>query len=267
MRVGFIGLGTMGMPMLQRLRAAQHPVSFYARRTEVIEAAQRLGAELAASVNDLAANVEVMIVCVYSDAQVRELALGHDGFARHLRRDATLIIHTTGSPRTVDDIAAVAAEQGAQVLDAPVSGGPHNIQAGAITLLVGGDEVALERCKPVLAAYANPILHMGVLGAGQRTKLINNLLFGANVALAAEAARLLRAFGMEPAQAFQAITQCSGNSAALSMAAQMGSTEALIAMAGDFVNKDVATASAVAAELGVDTGLLGDVAATVRNND
>ncbi len=167
------------------------------------------------------------------------------------------MIHTTGSPHTALEIAKVAVTRGANVLDAPVSGGPHSIKAGAITLLVGGEAEVLARCESVLAAYARPILHLGPLGSGQRTKLVNNLMFGAHTTLVAEASRLLKEFGMEPGAALEAITHCSGDSAVLRMAVQRGSVDALLESAGGFIAKDVATSEAVAAELGIDTGLLG----------
>jgi 3-hydroxyisobutyrate dehydrogenase-like beta-hydroxyacid dehydrogenase len=257
MHVGFVGLGEMGLPMVERLRAADHPVTFFARRPDAVDAGRALGAEAAASAAEAARDADVMIVCVYSDAQVRDLALGDGGVAERLKPGATLVIHTTGSPRTAEDIAAVTEPRGAHVLDAPVSGGPAAIRAGAITLLVGGDEDVFAGTQPVLSAYGAPIVHLGPLGSGQRTKLVNNLLFGAHVRLVAEAERLLTGFGMAPKASFEAITNGSGDSAVLRIALQMGSAEALLSTAGRFVEKDVATAEAVAAELGADTGLLG----------
>ena len=253
MNVGFVGLGEMGMPMVERLLGAGHEVTAFARRSEVIAAATVLGAQPVASAADAARAVELMIVCVYSDAQVRDLVLGDDGIAVALAHGTPLVIHTTGSPRTAGDIAAA----GVTVLDAPVSGGPAAIRAGAITLLVGGDRDVLRRCEPALSAYADPIVHLGPLGSGQRTKLVNNLLFGANVRLVREAERLLRSFGMDAVRSLDAISNGSGDSAVLHMAVQMGSAERLLEVAGRFVEKDVATAESVATELGADTGLLG----------
>jgi 3-hydroxyisobutyrate dehydrogenase-like beta-hydroxyacid dehydrogenase len=257
MRVGFVGLGEMGLPMAERILGAGHELQFFARRPEVVEATAALGGRAVDVAPAVARDAEVVIVCVYSDAQVREVALGERGIAAALEPGATLVVHTTGSPRTAEDLAAVAAARNAHVLDAPVSGGPAAIRAGAITLLVGGDGDVLARCRPVLGTYGDPIVHLGPLGSGQRTKLVNNLLFGAHIALVAEASRLLEGFGMDPAPALAAITNGSGDSAVLRLAVQMGSAHALLAMAGRFVEKDVATAEAVAQELGADTGLLG----------
>ncbi len=246
--------------MVARLCGAGFPVTFYARRTETLDAGQRLGAEPALSPTAVAAVADVVILCLYSDAQVRELALGADGIAHALQRDAILVIHTTGDPRAAAEIATTAAERGAWVLDAPVSGGPQDIEAGAITLLVGGESEALNRCEPVLSAYGNPILHLGPPGSGQLTKLVNNLLFGAQVGLVAEASRLLETLGAEPGAALAAITRGSGDSAALRLAVRRGSVDGLMASAGPFIAKDMAVAEEVVTALGDDAGLLGQAA-------
>lgn len=246
--------------MVAQLCGAGFPVTFYARRTEALEAGQRLGGKPAPSPAAVASDADVVILCLYSDDQVRELALGADGIVHALQRDAVLVIHTTGDPRTAVEIAAAAAERGAWGLDAPVSGGPQDIEAGAITLLVGGQSEALNRCEPVLAAYANPVLHLGPPGSGQLTKLVNNLLFGAQVGLVAEASRLLETLGVESGAALAAIAHGSGDSAALRLAVGRGSVDGLMASAGPFIAKDMAVAREVATALGADAGLLGQAA-------
>ena len=113
---------------------------------------------------------------------------------------SALVVHTTGSPRTVQAIAAHS--PGIDVLDAPVSGGPHNIAAGAITLFVGGPDDAVARVRPVLAAYGDPILHVGPLGAGQAVKLTNNALFAAQIGLLAGGCRAGRSPRRERGRSF-----------------------------------------------------------------
>ena len=257
MNVGFIGLGSMGFPMVERLCASGHSVGFCARKTETIDAASACGAGFKSSVDALARESDVLILCVYSDEQVRELALAPGGISTTLKPGSTLIIHTTGSPQTARDIETMLSKRDSNVLDVPVSGGPHDIRAGAITLLAGGDAAVLENCRPVLSAYGNPILHTGPLGSGQAVKLVNNLLFGAQVDLVSEASRILAEMNIEPAAALRAIGYCSGDSKVLQMALRSGSIEALVKTAGRFIAKDRRVAGAVAAELGIDTGLLG----------
>ena len=257
MRVGMIGLGAMGMPMLQRLCAAGHDLTVFARREEARWKAAELGAGVVESAEALAAVAELLIACLYSDEQVRELLLGATPLVDRLRPGSVLVLHTTGSPQTVIDIARRAAARQVQVLDAPVSGGPHHIAAGELTLLVGGEAAVLERCRETLGAYASPILHVGPLGAGQKTKLVNNLLFAAQVELVADASRLLQELGADVAASLAAITHCSGDSAVLRMAQRSGSVARLQQSAGAFIDKDRTTALALVDALGMDAGKLG----------
>ena len=127
------------------------------------------------------------MVCVFTDDQVREVA---PDLIAAMPRGSVLVLHTTGSPRTAESLAADAAAHGVDVVDAPVSGGPHDIAAGRVTLWVGGTDEALERARPALSAYGDPVLHVGPIGSGQKVKLVNNTLFAAQIGLVAEAARL-----------------------------------------------------------------------------
>src|SRR5579871_2737396 len=145
-----VGLGQMGMPMLERLRASGHDVSFRARRDEIIAAATRAGAAPAADFADR----EVVIICVYSDEQVREVG---PEILTTMKPGATLVNHTTCSPTTLGLLAQQAAPHSVRVVDAAVSGGPADVRAGKLTLLIGGDETVLEAVRPVLAAYGDPI--------------------------------------------------------------------------------------------------------------
>jgi 3-hydroxyisobutyrate dehydrogenase len=260
MRVGIVGLGAMGMPMLERLRAASLPVAFHARRTEVRERATALGATDAGSPVALARDSDVLIVCVYADDEVRALCLGPDGLVAAMGAGAVLVNHTTGSPTTARLLSEAGAPGGVDVLDAALSGGPADVARGTLTLLVGGSQEVLDRARPALASYSDPILHVGDLGDGQRVKLLNNALLGANLALAVEVERLAGRLGVDPAITLDAITHCSGDTRVLRMATAIGSASALQEQAGRFVRKDVTMVIDVARELGIDLGLLGAVA-------
>ena len=261
--VGMVGLGEMGMPMVTRMRAAGYEVHVYARRPEVIEEASALGARPADSVAALAAVADIAIVCVYSDDQVREVALGPDGIVEHLRPGTVLCNHTTGRPSTGQALLAAATARGVDMLDCALSGGPDDILAGNLTLLVGGDAAVMARVTPVLGSYSSPILHVGEVGDGQKVKLLNNALFGAQVALAVQIERTALALGMDPALVLPAIHECSGDSYALGAALGLGSAERLVELAGRFVRKDVAVCVEVAAELGADLGSVLTVAQEV----
>lgn len=261
--VGLVGLGEMGMPMAQRLRAAGHELRVFVRRSEVRDAARGLGAIPVASLAELGDACDVVIVCVYSDDQVREVALGPDGIVAHLRAGAVLVNHTTGRPSTALALAAAARARDASMLDCALSGGPADIAAGRLTLLVGGDSEVLERISAVLATYSAPILHVGGVGDGQKVKLLNNALFGAQVALAVRVEQYAEALGVDPGLALRGIHESSGDSRALGTAVALGSAARLVELAGRFVRKDVAVVADVAAELRVDLGPVLEIAQEV----
>jgi 3-hydroxyisobutyrate dehydrogenase-like beta-hydroxyacid dehydrogenase len=261
-RIGVIGVGSMGSAMLSRMVATGHDVAFTARRAEVRAEVEALGARSYDSVATLASEVDAVVVCVYSDEQVREVCLGPEGVLAALRPGGTVVVHTTCSPDTPPLLAEVGAARGVQVLDVAFSGGPADAESGGITLLVGGDDDVLAQARPWLSSYGGPLLHVGVLGDAQRVKLVNNALFGASVALVLEAERVARDLGLDPALALAAIAECSGNSYALRLARRPGGAAALRQSAGKYIDKDVATAQALAQAAGTDLGLLGTVAGT-----
>jgi 3-hydroxyisobutyrate dehydrogenase-like beta-hydroxyacid dehydrogenase len=249
MRVGIVGVGAMGMPMLERLLAAGHDVDFQARRAEAVDTATAAGAS---RVDGFGA-CDVVIVCVFSDAQVREVA---PEVLASMRAGATLVNHTTGDPETLTWLASAAAGHGVRVLDCALSGSAAAVAAGELTLLVGGDDDVLATVRPVLEAYADPILRVGRLGDGQRVKLLNNALLGAHIGLAAEAERVAASMGVDPAIALRAISRCSGDSSALRLVVAMGSAAQLDDAAGRFLRKDAQVVADVARSAGVDLGLL-----------
>lgn len=259
MRVGFIGAGRMGAPMVERLVGAGHRVHALGRTEDKRSAVAALGATPVGDVAAAAADAEIVLVCVFTDEQVAALCLdpepGED-LTSMMAPGSVLVLHTTGSPNTAVAIAARAAGAGVSVLDAPVSGGPHDIAAGSVTLFVGGQDDALERARPALAAYADPIVHAGPIGAGQKTKLVNNTVFAAQIGLVAEAVRLGERLGLAESALLAALPQGSGASTAMGNIARIGSTAGFIAAVGEFIGKDVAVVRGTAAELGTDLGRL-----------
>ncbi|WP_183470247.1 NAD(P)-dependent oxidoreductase [Mycolicibacterium iranicum] len=253
MRVGFVGAGRMGAPMVARLADAGHQVRALGRSVEKRSAVEALGAEAVSDPAAVADGAEAVVVCVFTDDQVEGLCLGGDLIER-MSPGSALILHTTGSPATARAIAARFVH--VDVLDAPVSGGPHDIEAGHVTLFVGGEPAALEHARPVLAAYGDPILHTGPTGTGQLVKLINNTLFAAQIGLVAEGVRLGAELGVEEAPLLAALTHGSAQSRVLSMVAAAGSAQAFLDRVGEFIGKDVAVVRATAGELGADLGAL-----------
>jgi 3-hydroxyisobutyrate dehydrogenase-like beta-hydroxyacid dehydrogenase len=258
MRVGIVGTGEMGRPLVDRFLAARFDVHAFARRSDARDDLTAAGVHCVDTVADLGAGRDVVVVYVYSDEQVREVVL-EQGLGDAMDAGSVVLVLTTGSPRTVEAIDARVRDRGVGVVDAPGSGGPAQVAAGTLTLFVGGDDAHVERCRPLFDAYATNVVHFGALGAGQKVKLLNNLLFGANVELAVEAARLGNEFGIDPVLLATTLHMCSGASYALDLVAAMGSGDALVRGAGRFVHKDILVAQAVAEEIGAPLGTIGAV--------
>jgi 3-hydroxyisobutyrate dehydrogenase len=255
-RVGFVGAGRMGGPMIRRLVESRHDVRALGRSDEKRLAVRELGAHAVSNLSEVGEDADVVVVCVFTDEQVQQVCLQSDLLSA-MPRGASLVIHTTGSPRTAQAIAAQS--PGIDVLDAPVSGGPHNITAGEVTLFVGGSDDAVARAEPVLASYADPILHVGPIGTGQAVKLINNTLFAAQIGMLREAVTLGNRLGVGEAKLLASIPHGSGASRVGDFVAARGSVAAFVETTGEFISKDVAVVRKTAAELGSDLGLLDDV--------
>jgi 3-hydroxyisobutyrate dehydrogenase-like beta-hydroxyacid dehydrogenase len=257
-QVGFVGAGRMGAPMVRRLVEAGHEVCALGRSVEKRRAVSELGARPVTDLADVGAEADVVVVvCVFTDEQVQQVCL-ESVLLTTMRAESVLVIHTTGSPRTAENVAAEAASHGIDVIDAPVSGGPHDIAAGHVTLFVGGSDEAIARARPVLSSYGDPILHVGPIGAGQGVKLVNNTLFAAQIGLLHEAVRLGDRLGIDEQRLLDAIGHGSAANRVASIVGARGSVDAFIDMVGEFVGKDVAVVRKTAAELGSDLGLLDD---------
>ena len=260
MKVGFVGVGAIGGPMADRLLDAGFDVTVFARRDEVKRRYASMGAAVAPGLAQVANGAAVVCLCPFTDEQVREIALGDRGVVGALAPGAVLVTHTTGSPATARELAKAAADRGASVVDAPVSGTVADVQEGHITLLVGGDDGAVAACRPVLATYGEPVLHVGPLGSGQAVKLVNNALLASNVRLLQEAERVAALFGIEPGTVDHVLQHTSGGSWVATAAEAAGSADNLAERFGPFLSKDLATVMRVAGELGIDLGLLQQVA-------
>ena len=256
MTIGFIGAGRMGGPMVARLVEAGHDVRVLCRSAEKRAAAAELGATGVADVPQLSAEAGVVVVCVFTDEQVLDVCLGTE-LLETMASGSTLVVHTTGSPSTVQTIAARTAA--VAVVDAPVSGGPHNAAAGALTLFVGGADDVVAGVRPILSCYGDPVLHVGPLGAGQKVKLVNNAMFAAHIGLLSEAIELGNRLGVPESALLAALPHGSASSRVLDLVAAGGSAEAFARMAGGFVGKDVAVARTVVAQLGSHLGVIDDL--------
>jgi 2-hydroxy-3-oxopropionate reductase len=248
----------MGRPMVGRLVAAGHDVRALGRSGEKRAAIAEVGAEPVDEIAAVGATADAVVICVFTDEQVREICLTDDLIAA-MPSGSALVLHTTGSPHTAETIAEHAAPHDVDVVDAPVSGGPHNAAVGELTLFVGGADHTVARVRPVLSCYGDPILHVGPLGAGQKVKLVNNALFAAHLGLLANSVELAARLGVEEPALLTALPHGSAGSRVLDIVAAGGSVASFIETAGEFVGKDVAVIRRIAAELGGDLGTLDDV--------
>jgi 3-hydroxyisobutyrate dehydrogenase-like beta-hydroxyacid dehydrogenase len=253
--VGFLGAGQLGAPMVERLLGAGNEVVVYTRREEVRRRLEVSGAGTADSVADLARGSDILISCLFSDAQLRETGLGSLGFIANAKPGAIFVSHTTGTLSTLE-----ALRDGSPappiILDAPVSGTVENIEAGTLTVLIGGPRDAVVAVTPVLAGYADPVVATGALGSALALKLINNLLFAANAQLLGAATQLGIQLGVDPSVLLSTLQVCSARSHAAEQAHRIGGMERFSELAGPFLRKDIAACREAVAEMGAELGLL-----------
>lgn len=249
----------MGMPMVRRLLEAGRDVTVFARRREVRDVCALAGAAVTPDIRAAVREVDAVLVCLFADAQVLELALGPDGFIAAMRPGATLIVHTTGSPVMTRTLAEHGADRDIPVVEAPVSGSAQDVAEGRVTVLLGGAPADLEPVRAIVGAYGDPILTIGPLGSALAVKLLNNALFAAQLQLAGDVERVAAGFGVDMGAVAEAIQHSSGSSYAMGVVERFGSLASVVAAAGHFLQKDVALVTEVALDLDLDLGMLGQV--------
>jgi 3-hydroxyisobutyrate dehydrogenase len=175
-RVAFIGLGVMGYPMAGHLAAKGHAVTVYNRSPARAEkwVAQH-GNASAATPAGAATGAEIVFCCVGNDDDLRSVTIGENGAFEGLGEGAVFVDHTTASAAVARELAAAASGRGAAFIDAPVSGGQAGAENGLLTVMCGGDSEAYARAEPVIAAFARACRLMGPVGAGQLTKMVNQI--------------------------------------------------------------------------------------------
>ena len=215
-RIGFVGLGNMGLPMAQNLLKAGHQVEgvdVNPASIEKLKAAGGVGVETAKSA---AAHADVVITMLPSGKEVREVYLGSSGIIANANSGTLLIDCSTIDVETARAVAAAAEKNGLLMLDAPVSGGVGGATAATLTFMVGGAETAFARGLPVLQAMGKNIVHAGGPGAGQAAKICNNMMLAINMVGVSEGFLLARKLGLDWDRLFQIASTSSGQSWALS---------------------------------------------------
>ncbi len=255
MRVGFIGLGSQGGPMARRIAEAGFETTLWARRQASLEPYADTPAKTASSPAEMAAASDLVCLCVVGDDDVREVIGGENGVLAGLAEGGIIAIHSTVHPDTCQEIAEKAAAQGVSVIDAPVSGGGPAVEEGTLLVMIGGDEDVVDRCRPVFATYADPIVHLGPLGSGQNAKILNNLLFSANLGSAISTLELGESLGIDRAKLVEVVNRGSATSKAVGSIAVFGGTlEGLAPIAGALLQKDVRHAASLAAAASAPEG-------------
>jgi len=210
MKIGFIGTGTMGQPMLANLVKKGFAVVAYDVVPAALDAAARLGAARAGSIREAAAASDLVITMLPSSANVEAAYLGADGLIDAPIAERLCVDMSTIDPGTSQRVAARLNERQIRFLDAPVSGGAGGAAAGTLAIMVGGDARDLEEARPALAAMGANIIHVGAVGAGEVAKLCNNLISGSALIAVAEAFRIGEAFGVDPQILTNVIAKSSG---------------------------------------------------------
>ena len=212
MRIGFIGLGAMGLPMAGHLVAAGHDVTVASRSRGPIDAAVALGAHDGATPRQVGEAAELIILCVPNSPQVVEVV---DGMLGALDEGKTVVDCSTIDPEVERAQHVRVGATGARYLDAPLSGGTTGARNGVLTLMVGGDAATLEDVTPALSAFAGLIVHVGGPGMGQVVKLCNNLIYAAQMTATAEAAALAVRSGVDMHKLFEVLTHATGDCTAV----------------------------------------------------
>jgi 3-hydroxyisobutyrate dehydrogenase len=197
-RLAFVGLGVMGFPMAGWLARAGHEVTVFNRTTaKAIAWADQYGGAAAATLAEAAASADVVLTCVGDDPDVREIVLGDRGLLEAMRPGTVFVDHTTASADLAREIAAAGAKRGVACLDAPVSGGQAGAEQGKLTVMVGGDIEAFERARPIIESYARTVRLIGSAGAGQLTKMVNQIAIAGVVQGLAEALNFAARAGLD----------------------------------------------------------------------
>jgi 2-hydroxy-3-oxopropionate reductase len=195
-RVGFIGLGIMGMPMARNLMEAGYELTVHNRSPEKAEELGKEGAAVAATPREVAENSDVVITMLPDSPQVREVVAGEEGVLEGISEGALLIDMSTISPVVTEELAEALQEKGASMLDAPVSGGDVGAIEGTLSIMVGGEQADFQRAKPLFEAMGKTITHVGPTGAGQVTKAANQVVVALTIEAVSEALVLGSAGGV-----------------------------------------------------------------------
>lgn len=204
MKIGFIGMGIMGKPMALNLLKAGYDVTVSNRNMAKCEPVVAAGAK-SGSYIEVAESCDVVITMLPNGPQVKAVMLGEDGVAAHMKSGSTFIDMSSINPVDSKDLCAAVSVYGVEMLDAPVSGGEPKAIDGTLSIMVGGKQEIFDKCKDMLGAMGSSVVRCGDVGAGNTTKLANQIIVACNIQALAEAMTLAQKAGVDPQLVFEAI--------------------------------------------------------------
>jgi 3-hydroxyisobutyrate dehydrogenase-like beta-hydroxyacid dehydrogenase len=254
LKLAFIGLGVMGYPMTGHLARAGHDVTVYNRNAAKADAWRaEFGGATADTPAAAADGADIVFACVGGDDDVRAVVTGAGGAFETMAPGTLLVDHTTASADLAREIAQVAAGKGIHFLDAPVSGGQAGAQNGVLTIMIGGDQAQFDRAKPVMAAYGRSITLMGAAGAGQLTKMANQICIAGVVQGLSEALNFAIRAGIDAKQAAEVMSGgAAGSWQMTNRAATMVDGMFDFGFAVEWMRKDLGFCLAEGAKLGAE---------------
>lgn len=205
MKVGFIGLGVMGKPMCKNLLKAGYDVVVIDHQPEVTVELSALGASSAKTPRAVAEQTDVIITMLPNSPQVKEVALGENGIIKGAKPGSVLVDMSSIAPLAAQEVARALADNNVDMLDAPVSGGEPKAIDGTLSVMVGGKKEVFEKCYDIMMAMAASVVLTGKIGAGNTTKLVNQIIVALNIAAMSEALVLASKAGVEPELVYRAI--------------------------------------------------------------
>ena len=253
-RIAFIGLGAMGYPMAGHLARAGHEVTVFNRTIGRAEAWQcDYGGHVAPTPAAAAKDQDAVMLCVGNDDDVREVAIGEHGAISSMREGALLVDHTTTSEALAKSMATSANQSGVAFLDAPVSGGQIGAENGALTVMVGAEEQAFIEAMPLIECYAKSVRRMGPVGAGQLTKMVNQICIAGLLQGLSEGIHFAERAGLDVPAAIEVIAQGAAQSWQMNNRAEtMIRGEFDFGFAVDWMRKDLGIAIEAARSVGAE---------------
>tara|TARA_A100001037_G_scaffold278752_1_gene279934 strand:+ start:594 stop:1514 length:921 start_codon:yes stop_codon:yes gene_type:complete len=215
MKIGFIGIGNMGLPMAFNLARFGYEVTAFDKSEQACLLGQKRGLRVASTMNEFSKAENIIITMLPADDHVAEVYIGKEGILDRVSQSTILVDCSTIDVNTSRTLADEAKSRNLDMLDAPVSGGVSGAESGSLTFMVGGEGIALEKVRPVLQVMGKNIVHAGASGMGQAAKVCNNMLLGVSMIGISESFTLADRLGLDPKILFDIMSSATGDCWAL----------------------------------------------------